>query len=105
VGESRAYFTLLDELYVMFTLFGIEKQREKQGRRNGLLHGLPISKQELCIPQKRFQDAANSCFFPWQSYVPDVRAIWVCGKLGHEHALPVDVPIISDAVFAFWLRT
>ena len=45
------------ELYVMFTLLSIEERREKQGRQNGLLHGLPTSKQELCIPQEKMPEA------------------------------------------------
>jgi len=34
-----------------------------------------------------------------------VIAIWVCWKLGHEHALPIDSPIVLDAIFTFGLWT
>jgi hypothetical protein len=38
-------------------------------------------------------------------HVPQMWAKWVCRKLGYKHSLPIDSPIIFDAVFAFWLRT
>ena len=43
-------------------------------------------------------------FFPGYPYVPGVKTIWARRKLGHKHALPIDSPIILDAIFAdgFW---
>ena len=44
-------------------------------------------------------------FYKRKPHIPQMWAKWVCRKLWHEHALPIDASIISNAVFAFWLRT
>jgi hypothetical protein len=44
-------------------------------------------------------------FFPGKPNIPLVIAIWVCGKLWHEHALWTDLPIVLDAIFTFRLGT
>jgi hypothetical protein len=44
-------------------------------------------------------------FFPGKPYVPFVETIWMCRGLGHKHALPIDTPMVFDAVFTFKLGT
>ena len=44
-------------------------------------------------------------FYKRKPHIPQMRTKWVCGKLGHKHALPIDAPIVLDAIFAFRLWT
>jgi hypothetical protein len=55
--------------------------------------------------ESKIPECCNSFFFPWKPNIPDVKAIWVCGTLWHEHALSIDSPVILDAIFTFRLRT